>query len=51
MAETLPPRKTTPGEIELRVLTRSRRRCALCFYLRGDLAEKHGQIAHLDELR
>jgi hypothetical protein len=26
----------------------SRRRCALCFKLKGDLTEKRGQIAHLD---
>src|SRR5713226_5726514 len=31
------------------VLTRSRRRCALCFGLSEDLLEKQGQIAHLDK--
>ena len=30
------------------VLIESGRRCALCFGLNGDLAIKHGQIAHLD---
>jgi len=42
-------RKRTPGDIELRVLDRSRRRCTLCFHLSGDSTEKHGQIAHLDD--
>jgi hypothetical protein len=42
------PRKPTPKPIELAVLSKSRRRCALCFYLDGDAAEKNGQIAHLD---
>ena len=46
-----PLRAPTPSEIELTVLDQSRRRCALCFYLKGDLAEKHGQIAHLDDNR
>jgi hypothetical protein len=45
---TKEPRKRTPREIELSVLDQSRRRCALCFHLKGDLMEKHGQIAHLD---
>ena len=27
----------------------SRRRCALCYKLKGDLTEKKGQIAHLDQ--
>ncbi len=42
-------RKPIPREIELGVLDGSRRRCALCFHLKGDLNEKHGQIAHLDQ--
>jgi hypothetical protein len=42
-------RKHTPSETETVVLTKSARRCTLCFYLRGDLAEKMGQIAHLDQ--
>jgi len=41
-------RKRTPGLTELSILDKSRRRCALCFQLVGDLSEKHGQIAHLD---
>lgn len=30
------------------VLQRCRRRCCLCFGLRGDLGVKNGQLAHLD---
>ena len=30
------------------VLLKSRRRCCLCFGLKGDHVEKKGQIAHLD---
>ena len=40
-------RRHIPGDIELRVLNRSRRRCALCFQLNGDLTEKYGQIANV----
>jgi hypothetical protein len=43
------PRKRIPKEIELAVLDRSRRRCTLCFHLDGDMREKLGQIAHLDQ--
>jgi hypothetical protein len=39
-------RKKTPAEDETRVLEKSARHCALCFYLIGDLTEKHGQLAH-----
>jgi hypothetical protein len=42
-------RRHTPGLTELRVLDRSRRRCALCFHIDVDLTEKHGQIAHIDK--
>jgi hypothetical protein len=48
---TKEPRKPTPPDIELKVLDQSRRRCTLCFHLKGDLSEKHGQIAHLDDNR
>ena len=34
---------------ETQVLTLSKRRCALCYGLSGDLNEKRGQIAHLDK--
>src|SRR5215472_11652743 len=47
-AVTKSTRKRTPGPTELSILDKSRRRCALCFQLVGDLSEKHGQIAHLD---
>lgn len=42
-------RKRTPAQDETTVLEKSARRCALCFYLVGDLTEKHGQIAHIDK--
>jgi len=44
-------RKRTPGDIEASVLVKSARRCPACFHLNGDLAQKHGQIAHLDQNR
>jgi hypothetical protein len=37
-----------PGT-EVEVFDKSRRRCALCFWLSEDLAEKHEQVAHLDD--
>jgi hypothetical protein len=49
--ETKLPRKRILPEIETAVLAKSARRCALCFHLNGDLTEKHGQIAHLDDDR
>jgi len=42
-------RRATPAETETEVLIKSARRCALCYYLVGDLTEKHGQIAHIDQ--
>lgn len=51
MTENKPPRKATPKDNETEVLTKSRRRCALCYYLKGDLEEQLGQIAHLDDDR
>src|ERR1035437_1080022 len=41
-------RKKTPPEVEVEVLKRCRRRCAICFGLARDEAIKSGQIAHLD---
>ncbi len=41
-------RKKTPPNTEAKVLTSSRRRCALCVGLNGDLRPKIGQIDHLD---
>jgi hypothetical protein len=46
-----PPRKKTFPDVETAVLAKSARRCTLCFHLKGDLTEKHGQIAHLDDDR
>ena len=45
---TKPPRKPVPAKNETAVLTKSARRCPLCYHLNGDLTEKVGQIAHLD---
>jgi hypothetical protein len=45
------PRKPIPSATELLVLDGSRRRCALCYQMKGDLSEKRGQIAHLDHNR
>ncbi len=42
-------RKTLPKDIETKVLTKSRRRCCICFGLANDLNVKSGQIAHLDQ--
>ena len=41
-------RKNTPTEIELEVMTKSRRRCCICYGLNRDESIKKGQIAHLD---
>jgi hypothetical protein len=49
--QTKESRQRTSLEVELTVLDRSRRRYTLCFHLHNDLAEKHGQIAHLDNDR
>ena len=35
-------------EVQARLLAESRRRCAICFGIHGDLEPKKGQIAHLD---
>jgi hypothetical protein len=42
-------RKATPKNDQTDVLMRSARRCALCFCLIGDLTEKLGQLAHIDQ--
>ena len=42
-------RKKTPIEIETRVLVESGRRCCICFGIDGDVSQKKGQIAHLDQ--
>lgn len=41
-------RKPTPRTVQHAVLTKSRRRCAFCYYFSGDSREKDGQIAHID---
>ena len=41
-------RKKTSPQTEATVLTRSRRRCCICFGLFRDVKVKRGQIAHLD---
>ena len=49
-----PPRRrvrkrvTIPAAVETEVLTKSRRRCCVCFGLYGELETKPGQIAHVD---
>jgi hypothetical protein len=48
MPEKNPPRKAILTDVETAVLAKSARRCSLCYHLDGDLAEKLGQIAHLD---
>lgn len=41
-------RRKIPRSVEADILDRSRRRCAICYALNSDSAEKKGQIAHLD---
>lgn len=41
-------REPIPAAVQEEVLTRSARRCALCFGLKGSLERMKGQIAHLD---
>ena len=46
------PRKNIRGSnVEAEVLWLSRRRCAICFGVEGDLRRKKGQIAHLNKDR
>jgi hypothetical protein len=44
-------RKRLPTEVETLVITKSKRRCSLCYGLDNDLSEKQGQIAHLNKNR
>lgn len=46
--KTMTKRKRISKETETELLVRSRRRCCICFGLNQNLAEKKGQIAHLD---
>lgn len=41
-------RPSIPKVIQRELLTQSMRRCCLCFGLNHDIAQKEGQIAHLD---
>lgn len=41
-------RKTIHKKTEIAILTKSHRRCALCFHLDFDFKYKKGQIAHID---
>jgi hypothetical protein len=41
-------RKVIPDDTQKNVLTNSRRRCCLCFWLEGKDEAQKGQIAHLD---
>lgn len=42
-------RKSINPNVTQKILTRSARRCCLCFFLDHDHSEKRGQIAHLDK--
>lgn len=42
-------RRKIPEDVVTEVLTRSRRRCCLCYGLKRDSEIKQGQIAHLDQ--
>jgi hypothetical protein len=44
-------RKLIPQATQASILAESRRRCALCFHLDGDLSVKTGQLAHIDRNR
>ena len=41
-------RRAISDQTQTRVLLRSRRRCCLCFWLKGEDEVKKGQLAHLD---
>jgi hypothetical protein len=42
-------RKPIPSQTETNIFQNSRRRCCLCFWLKGEDEVKKGQIAHLDQ--
>ena len=46
-----PMRKSILPATQADILVESRRRCAMCFHLHGDLSVKAGQIAHIDRER
>src|SRR6266404_8805058 len=41
-------RKAIPEDTQTSILLKSRRRCCLCFWLKGEDEVKKGQFAHLD---
>jgi len=41
-------RRPFSGAVETEVLLKCRRRCVLCYWLKGDLEWKRGQLAHID---
>src|SRR4051812_6867752 len=45
------PRAAISKEIETAVLTASRRKCCLCYYLDGRQEKRKGQIAHINHDR
>lgn len=49
MLSSVSHRKKTPVIVETAVITKSARRCPLCYHLDGYLEVKNGQIAHLDQ--
>jgi hypothetical protein len=44
-------RRSLSSEQEADIFEKSRRRCCVCFALKGDTAEKRGQLAHIDHDR
>jgi hypothetical protein len=42
------PHKPFPDSVEISVLMKCKRRCALCYGLNNDDGEKRGQLAHID---
>ena len=50
MLPPMPPgeRKDFPDVVQVAVVTRCRRKCAMCFALDNDRDEKRGQLAHID---
>jgi len=47
LGKTRKGRVSVSPEVRQEVLNRSRRRCCMCFGLKGDLGVKQGQLAHL----
>ena len=51
MKKNISNRPKIPTQVELDVISKSARRCCMCFGLSSDFKEKQGQIAHLDHDR